>query len=139
MQIPAGRRVLFLKWLATLTTVATAAPVLLAAENEAPSTNRSVTVIMRDDMRFYPEHVSMTPGDTIIWINEGAMPHTATDKPGTAGIDDHNILPPDAEPWDSGLLQSGERFAYVFTVAGDYTYLCVLHELAGMVGKVTVK
>jgi plastocyanin len=94
---------------------------------------------MTDDMRFHPEEVIIVPGDTIVWINDGRMPHTATDKPGTAAMDEHNILPPGAEPFDSGLLQSGERFEHVFTVSGDYTYLCFLHEGLGMIGTVTVR
>ena len=126
-----------LRWL-TLVTMMVAGPAALTGSDPGPPANKTVIVRMRDDMRFHPESVAITSGDTIVWINEGAMPHTATDKPGTAALDVHNVLPPGAEPFDSGLLQSGERFRHVFTAAGDYAYLCFLHEGLGMVGHVKV-
>ncbi len=98
-----------------------------------------VVIRMTDDMRFFPERASIAVGDTVVWINEGQMPHTATDRPGTAGVDEHNILPEGASAWDSGLLDPGQRFSQVFAVPGDYTYLCFLHEAAGMVGRLTVR
>lgn len=126
-----------LRWLA-LVTMIVAGSAALTGSDPGQHANKTVIVRMRDDMRFYPESVTIAPGDTIVWINEGAMPHTATDKPGTAALEEHNVLPPGAEPFDSGLLQSGERFQHVFTVAGDYAYLCFLHEGLGMVGHVKV-
>jgi plastocyanin len=125
------------RWLALVTMMA-AGPAALTGSGPRQQANKTVIVRMRDDMRFFPESVAIAPGDTIVWINEGAMPHTATDKPGTAALDEHNVLPPAAEPFDSGLLQSGERFQHVFTAAGDYAYLCFLHEGLGMVGHVKV-
>ena len=125
------------RWLALVTMMA-AGPAALTGSGPGQQTNKTVIVRMRDDMRFHPESVALAPGDTIVWINEGAMPHTATDKPGTAALEEHTVLPPGAEPIDSGLLQSGERFQHVFTAAGDYAYLCFLHAGRGMVGPVTV-
>lgn len=98
-----------------------------------------VQIRMTDEMRFAPENPTISPGDTVVWINEGKMPHTATDKPGMAGVAEHNVLPDGAEPWDSGLLEPGQSFRLVLTAPGDYTYLCFLHEAAGMVGRITVR
>ncbi len=126
-----------LRWLA-LATMIVAGPAAFTGSDPGQQANKTVIVRMRDDMRFNLESVAIALGDTIVWINEGAMPHTATDKPGTAAIEEHNVLPPGAEPFDSGLLQSGERFQHVFTAAGDYAYLCFLHEGLGMVGHVKV-
>lgn len=97
-----------------------------------------VVIRMTDAMRFEPEHPTIAAGDTVVWINEGQMPHTATDKPGLAGVPEHNVLPDGAEPWDSGLLDPGQSYRQVVTTEGDYTYLCFLHEAAGMVGRITV-
>ena len=94
---------------------------------------------MTDDMQFVPENPTISVGDTVIWINAGDMPHTSTDQPGLAGVDAHNVLPEDASTWDSGLLGSGTTFRAVFDVPGDYTYLCFLHETAGMVGRLAVR
>ena len=98
-----------------------------------------VVIRMTDAMRFVPQHPSVAIGDTVVWINAGAMPHTATDRPGTAGVEQHNVLPAGAEPWDSGLLEPGAQFRLVLTVEGEYTYLCYLHEAAGMIGYLTVR
>ncbi len=99
----------------------------------------TVIIRMTDDLKFVPENPTISVGDTVIWINQGSMLHTSTDKPGTAGVDEHNILPHRAGPWDSGLLEPGQRYRRAFTVAGDYTYLCFLHEAGGMVGRLTVR
>ncbi len=99
----------------------------------------TVVVRMTDAMRFEPEHAVLSVGDTVIWINEGGLPHTTTDQPGRAGVKEHNVLPEGASGWDSGVLSGGQRFAHVFSVAGDYSYLCFLHEAAGMVGHLTVR
>jgi plastocyanin len=109
-----------------------------AIEQDTPG-EHTVVIRMTDEMKFEPEHPTLSVGDTVVWINEGSMPHTATDKPGMAGLAEHNVLPDGAEGWDSGLLESGQRYSRVFTTEGDYTYLCFLHEAAGMIGHLTVQ
>ncbi|GMR13856.1 MAG: hypothetical protein BMS9Abin29_2080 [Gemmatimonadota bacterium] len=102
--------------------------------------SRGMLVIrMSDDMVFGPEHAAIDVGDTVVWIQEGALPHTTTNGPGQAGVPEHAVLPDGAEPWDSGLLDPGERFSVVFDTPGEYTYLCTIHEAAGMVGRITVR
>jgi plastocyanin len=108
------------------------------ARQAEPGEHR-VVVRMTDDMKFLPESLTISVGDTVVWINQGRMPHTSSDKPGPAGVEEHNVLPGGAEPWDSGLLYPGQSLQYVFTAPGEYTYLCVLHEAAGMIGRVTVQ
>lgn len=39
---------------------------------------------------------------------------------------------------DSGVLMPGQSFSLTFTQAGTYTYYCLFHDDAGMVGTVTV-
>ena len=99
----------------------------------------TVIIRMTDEMKFIPRNPTITAGDTVIWLNEGSILHTATDKPGTAGVNEHNILPDGADPWDSGLLESGHSYRVVFNTAGNYTYLCSVHEALGMVGQLTVR
>jgi len=99
---------------------------------------RTVVIRMTDEMRFVPEHATIAPGDTVLWRNDGKMPHTTTDKPGTAAIDEHNVLPAGASTWDSGLLDPGAEYRVVLTQPGEYAYLCFLHETLGMVGRITV-
>lgn len=97
-----------------------------------------VIVAMHDDMRFSPANLSISVGDTVVWVNEGELPHTSSDKPGRAAVSIHNMLPESALPWDSGLLKHGDSVVVVFETPGEYTYLCLIHETNGMVGKIGV-
>lgn len=110
-------------------------------ETAAPveSSEGMLVIRMSDDMAFGPEHALINVGDTVVWIQDGAVPHTTSDGPGKAAVPEHALLPEGAQPWDSGLLDSGERFSVVFDTPGEYTYLCTIHEAAGMVGRITVR
>jgi len=111
-----------------------------AASDEGPTVHgHRIEIRMTDAMRFEPENPVVAVGDTVVWINVGAMPHTTTDEPGRAGVPDHNILPVGAATWDSGLMDAQGEFRAVFETPGEYTYLCTLHEVMGMVGRVTVR
>ncbi len=55
--------------------------------------DHTVVIRMTDGLRFVPENLAISVGDTVVRIIEGALPHTSTDKPGNAGVDEHNILP----------------------------------------------
>lgn len=102
------------------------------------SGEHKLVIRMSDNMRFAPETSVITVGDTVVWINDGQMEHTTTNVPGKAAVNEHNILPPNAGPWDSGELAPRATFIHVFTTPGEYTYLCTLHEAAGMVAHLTV-
>ena len=114
----------------------TAAPA--DAASEATRGPRRVVIRMLDDMTFGPRVARITAGDTVVWVNDGAVPHTTTADPAAAGNPDNVSLPQGATNWNSGFLNSGETFRQVVTVIGDYTYLCTLHEAAGMVGRLEV-
>ncbi len=103
------------------------------------SSEGMLVISMSDDMAFSPGHAVIDVGDTVVWIPEGALPHTTSDGPGKAAVPEHALLPEGAEPWDSGLLDAGRRFSVVFDTPGEYTYLCTIHEAAGMVGRITVR
>lgn len=94
---------------------------------------------MTDAMRYAPDTPTVFVGDTIIWFNDGAMPHMTSDEPGRAGVPEHNVLPEGAASWHSGLLEPGATFTHSPDVPGGYTYVCPVHEALGMVGRITVK
>lgn len=110
-------------------------------EEAAPveSSEGMLVISMSDDMAFSPRHAVIDVGDTVVWIQEGALAHTTSDGPGKAAVPEHALLPEGAEPWDSGLLDAGQRYSVVFDTPGEYTYLCTIHEAAGMVGRITVR
>ncbi|NIR46298.1 MAG: hypothetical protein GWN99_17830 [Gemmatimonadetes bacterium] len=48
-------------------------------------------------------------------------------------------MPEGAEPFNSGNLKPGASFSHEFSVAGTYTYFCIPHEGAAMIGTVIVE
>lgn len=94
-----------------------------ASPAASPVTSAEVTVQIKD---FYmdPATITVKPGTKVTWINIGPTIHTTTST---------------AKPavWDSGILQVGRKYSYVFTKPGEYPYWCSLHPQ--MLGKVIVK
>jgi plastocyanin len=109
------------------------------ASEPVMSGEHKLVIRMTDNMRFAPDTPTISVGDTVVWVNNGRMEHTTTDVPGKAGVNEHNILPSNADPWDSGELAPGATFRQVFKTPGEYTYLCTLHEAAGMVARLNVR
>jgi len=103
----------------------------------------AATVQMTDQFRFSPADLTIAAGQTVTWINDSAMPHTATDDPAQNPVasahPEYAQLPDGAEPWDSGMLQPGESYSYTFTTPGTYHYFCLPHVLSGMLGTITVE
>ncbi len=97
-------------------------------------------VKMENDLVFHPDTLTLNVGDTVTWHNNGQIQHTSTADPSQAtNPDEHVKLPEGADTWDSGLLNQGEEFSVTFDVAGEYTYFCIPHEAAGMIGHLTVQ
>lgn len=97
------------------------------------------TVKMTTDIKFDPDSLTIKVGDSVTWDNESTITHTATCDPSKAADASHVKLPDGAEPWDSGDVAAGETFSHTFDVAGEYDYICIPHEMAGMLGKVIVE
>jgi LPXTG-motif cell wall-anchored protein len=77
----------------------------------AASAQDEMTVSIQDFF-FDPGQITVAPGTTVTWVNEGQAPHTTTADDGT---------------WDSGTLQPGEDFSFTFDQSGTYTYHCSIH------------
>ncbi len=71
------------------------------------------------DFTFVPQTISVSPGDTIKWVNKGFIPHTATEKNGM---------------WDSGQLNENDTWTVV--VDSSFSYYCIFHP--AMIGKIDV-
>ena len=85
------------------------------------------TTVTMVDNEFQPASITINVGDTITWVNDGALPHTATADDGT---------------FDSGQLATGEQFSFTFETAGTFAYHCENHGGAGgqgMAGEVIVQ
>jgi plastocyanin len=126
----------------TVSAAATPAPVASPASAAGPAAD-ALTVQMNDQLRFMPENLSIAVGQTVTWLNAGAIPHTATGDPAKNPVakahPEYAQLPVGAEPWDSGLLQPGQSFTHTFAVPGTYAYFCLPHVLSGMLGTITVQ
>jgi plastocyanin len=77
----------------------------------AVSAQDDMTVSIQD-FSFDPGQITVAPGTTVTWTNEGPSPHTTTADDGS---------------WDSGELQQGEDFSFTFDEPGTYTYHCSIH------------
>lgn len=84
------------------------------------SVSRVDTVIIKM-MKFQPADIQVNKGDTIVWINEGIVPHDVTEFPDKA--------------WTSDTLKVGASWKKVIDESFDY--FCSIHIT--MKGKVTVK
>ena len=61
---------------------------------------------------FVPARVTVAVGDTLAWVNEDIVPHTATAAKGA---------------WDSGVIAARGRWAVVVRAGGRVDYQCALH------------
>lgn len=83
-----------------------------ASPRPAAAATVSVDIV---DVAFSPAAVTVGVGDTIVWTNTGAAPHTSTSDPGQA------------DAWDSSTLTTGQSFSRTFSVPGTFTYFCAIH------------
>ena len=97
------------------------------------------TVTMMDGPRFEPARVTVPVGTTTVWRNSSAWSHTVSADPAQAMTASSVQLPAGADPFASETLQSGQTFVRQLTVAGEYRYVCHIHEGSGMVGIITVE
>ena len=92
------------------------------AEN-APREASSLQISI-DNFAFSPRKLTVDVGAKVTWVNRDDVPHTATSsrKP---------------RVFDSGTLDTDDKYAHVFTTPGIYDYFCALHP--HMTGQIIVK
>ena len=76
-----------------------------------------------DAERFAPDSIIVRAGDTVVWTNMGAVPHTINFAAGS--------IP------DKALLLGGETHVVTFTTLGAFSFVCEVHP-PDMVGLVRV-
>ena len=94
--------------LAVAVTLAVCVIGLAAGERPTPQTH---TVSM-ENMRFQPETLTVSRGDTIVWINKDLVPHTATSRTGG---------------FDSQIIQAEKSWRFTVQKTGDFAYVCTFH------------
>jgi plastocyanin len=98
----------------------------------------AATVTLTGDFAFDPAEVTVTLGETVVWENAGRSPQTVTCDPARIREEGRVQLPEGAEPWDSGVVNSGETFEHTFEVAGEYVYAS-MNRAVDMTGRVIVE
>src|ERR1700687_356401 len=72
------------------------------------------TEVVIDNFTFDPPKLTIKAGTKVTWTNHDDVPHTATSS----------VKP---RAFDSGTLDTDEKFSYVFTAPGTYDYFCAVH------------
>jgi len=102
-----------------------------AKKQESVSTSKQATDedlevgevrIVIEDFVFKPAEITISPGTKVTWVNKDEAPHTAT------SVD---------KKFNSGGLDTDDRFSFVFNDKGEYPYFCALHP--HMKATITVK
>ena len=107
-----------LRFVAVLAVIATASALPQAAARAAPA---PVTIHIAN-FAFMPATITVPAGATVTWINDD---------------DDAHSVISDTGVFHSAALDTGDKYSFTFTVAGDYAYHCGLHP--HMVAKVLVR
>jgi plastocyanin len=100
---------------------------------------KEAAVRMTNSLKYVPEEVTISAGQTVVWTNTSSTFHTVTNDPALAKDRSHAQLPEGAQPFNSGNIAPGDVFQRTFEVPGTYVYFCIPHEAMGMVGNITVQ
>jgi plastocyanin len=83
---------------------------ILAAACARPAA-RSHTVEIRG-FAYLPATLQVAVGDTVVWVNRDAVPHTATR---------------DGRGWDSGSINAEQAWRFIVPASGSQPYYCAFH------------
>jgi plastocyanin len=108
------RRTLFVIALSLLVCSAVAA----ATKQRKPKTH---TIVM-EAMVFRPAALTVSSGDTIVWVNKDIVEHTATSA---------------AAGFDSKMVQPGKSWKHTVRTRGHFAIVCTYHR--AMTGTLRVK
>ena len=92
--------------------------------NNPPPDGNTITI---RDNSFSPTSLTIDPGTTVRWVNNGSAIHTVTSgtRNNANGI------------FNSGDMRNGDSFEFTFTNSGTFDYHCTYH--LGMDGTIVVR
>ncbi|MEX6632931.1 plastocyanin/azurin family copper-binding protein [Hyphococcus lacteus] len=79
-------------------------------------------IVSIQGLEFVPATLDAQVGDTVVWVNEDVLVHTATADNGA---------------WDSGTMQAGDEWSVVLEASGIVDYTCIFHPT--MVGTINIE
>ncbi|MGH1576200.1 cupredoxin domain-containing protein [Planktotalea sp.] len=103
------------------TFIASTIAVTLAAKARADGHAKTHQVIIKGHA-FTPASLTISPGDSVTFLNQDGAPHTATAN---------------NKGFDTKRLKKGESGTVKFADVGDFEYFCKFHR--SMTGKITVE
>jgi plastocyanin len=86
----------------------------LQAEAAAPPRKPATHTVTIDGARFSPAELTVSAGDTVVWVNKDILAHTATAKDGS---------------FDSKVIQPGKSWRLVVKRKGAVAYTCSFHPM----------
>lgn len=89
-------------------------------QKERKPVTHTVTI---DATSYSPASLTITAGDSVVWVNKDMIPHTATSK--KAGV------------FDSGAIAAGKSWKQTVKTKGELAYICQFHPT--MKGTLIVK
>lgn len=89
-----------------------------------PAGAGTVKVGMKNGM-FVPEVVTVSVGDTVVWLNDDEDTH-------------HRVTFDDPSLISSENLRPNKEYSVTFSRSGEFAYNCRYHKDSGMKGKVVV-
>jgi plastocyanin len=98
---------------------ATNASTPAAAKTAAAVTETKTTQVKMAGSTFAPGSIDLEVGDTVTFVNDDEIAHTAT-----------------SDAFDSGTMDPGATFDFTASKAGTISYLCSFHP--GMTGTINV-
>ncbi len=96
---------------ATVSTSATAAPVVRAKPHKAAVAHVSIGTV-HGEYAFLPHKIVIRAGTTVTWTNRSNAFHTVTEANST---------------WTSAAFTTRKSFSHNFSKPGTYHYVCALH------------
>ncbi len=90
----------------------------------APPPQPAAVEVKIDNFSFAPAALVVQAGTAVTWVNHDDIPHTV-------------VSTDDSKTFKSKVLDTDEKFSYVFTKPGRYPYFCSVHPK--MTGEVVVK
>lgn len=87
-----------------------------------PQAENGEVIVVIQDFVFKPAELTVSAGTKVTWINKDEAPHTAT------SVD---------KKFNSGGMDTDDKFSFVFNDKGEYPYFCALHPQ--MKATITVK
>ena len=95
-----------------------------AAKTAVPASQPAAATVKIENFAFEPKELDIAVGTTVTWTNADDVPHTATSRD-------------DPPAFDSGALDTDEKFSFTFNKPGTFAYYCKVHP--HMKGVIIVK